>query len=153
MASRKKKTTRAKMPPKPKAKRPILESNFAKDFEKELLRGNDGKYKWPKVAGGPPVSESSSYQDIADTIMVLGLASGGLVPPKNGSVFRDLVIDFVNNPAHSWPQGAELPAPYRKPTMLRPVRISIISDIVHRMLLAVNKGGQGSGGEPPPHHL
>jgi hypothetical protein len=151
MASRKKKKSRAKTSAKPKAKKPALQTRFAKDFENELLRAKDGKYKWPKAPGGPPVSDGAIFQDIADAIVVLGLAAGGLVPPKNGSVFRDLVIDFVNT--HSWPQGPDLPAAYRKPTMSKPVRLSIISDIVHRMLVAVNAGGGGSGGELPPHHL
>lgn len=151
MVSRKKKTTRAKSPKKPRASKPILQASFAKDFEKDLLRGKDGQYKWPKAPGGPPVSDNSIFQDIADAVMVLGLAAGGLVPSKNGSMFRDLVIDFVST--HPWPQGADLPAPYRKASMLRPVRLSIISDIVHRMLVAVNEGGSGSGDPMPPHHL
>jgi hypothetical protein len=151
MVSRKKKKARAKTSKKPRASKPILQAGFAKDFDKELLRGADGKYKWPKAPGGPPVSDNSIFQDIADTVMVLGLVAGGLVPPKNGSIFRDLVIDFVST--HAWPQGADLPVPYRKASMLRPVRLSIISDIVHRMLVAVNAGGSGSGDPMPPHHL
>ncbi len=151
MVNRKKKKSRTKTSPKPKPGRPTLQSKFAKDFEKELLCGADGKYKWPKAPGGPPVSDSATYQDIADTVMVLGLAAGGLVPPKNGSAFRDLVIDFVST--HPWPQGAGLPVPYRKASMSRPVQLSIIADIVWRMLVAVNAGGGGPGDGPPPHHL
>lgn len=149
MASKKKKQTRAKTSTKSKSARPVLNSKFANDFEIEILRGTNRMYKWPRVAGGPPVSESDIFQAIADTVMVLGLAAGGPVPSKNGAVFRDQVIDFANT--HPWPQGAGLPAPYRKATMVRAVRLSIVGDIVHRMLVAVNEGGGGPGDPLPPH--
>lgn len=151
MASKKKKKTRAKTSTKSKAAKPVLNSKFANDFETEILRGANRMYKWPKIPGGPPVSDTDTFQAIADTVMVLGLAAGGPVPSKTGAAFRDQVIDFVN--AHPWPQGTGLPAPYRKPTMVRAVRLSIISDIVHRMLVAINEGGSGSGDPLPPHRL
>jgi hypothetical protein len=151
MASKKKKKTRAKTSTKSTAARPVLNSKFANDFEKEILRGTNRMYKWPKIPGGPPVSDNDTYQGIGDTVMVLGLAAGGPVPSKTGAAFRDQVIDFVNT--HPWPQGAGLPAPYRKPAMVGAVRLSIISDIVHRMLVAVNEGGGGPGDPLPPHRL
>lgn len=151
MASKKKKKTRAKTSTKSQSARPVLNSKFANDFEKEILRGTNRMYKWPRSPGDPPVSESDTFQAIADTVMVLGLAAGGPVPSKNGAAFRDQVIDFANT--HPWPQGAGLPAPYRKPTMVRAVRLSIIGDIVHRMLVAVNEGGGGPGDPIPPHRL
>lgn len=137
-------------------KKPPLRVKFARDFEHDLLFNLDPKtkykYLWPSFPGNPhPPAPANSFRDIGDAIMVLGVYATGLVESANGRTFHDQVVDWVKN--HPWPKDKQLPAAYRNVKFEQAVRLAIICDIVHRMLVAVNKGGQGSGGELPPHHL
>ena len=143
----KKKSKSKKAPARKKRSKPALRSAFVKEFDKQLLCDSAGKFIWPPAG----TADSVVFQNISDTVVVLGNARTGLRPIVNpGSAFRDRVAAFVV--AQDWPLTSPIPATFKN--RKAQVRLAEICDIVHRMIVAVNAaGGGGSGGELPPHHL
>ncbi len=143
----KKKTKSKKVPVRKKRSKPILRSAFVRQFDQQLLCDAAGNFIWPPAG----TADSVVFQNISDTVMVLGNARTGLRPIVNpGSAFRDRVAAFVN--AQDWPLTSPIAATFKN--QKAKVRLAEICDIVHRMMVAVNAaGGGGSGGSLPPHHL
>lgn len=148
-----KKTSTKKTPAKKKSSaKPILKSAFVDAFEQQILLTPVNGALWPRFNAVTILANAVIFQNISDTLGLLGNASTGPRPLTNsGDAFRDRVAAFII--AQNWPATSQVPASFADKSK-RQVLLAEICDIVHRMIVAVNAtGGGGPGDELPPHHL